>query len=162
VSAVTLESVRGQADPASFPIDALEGCETALVLFAAAYYGRQDALWVADAGLRATCVDSDSEKLVAMHHIYPGDWKMVVADVYEWASAADGKWDVVTLDPFTNDFVRCADLIGTWCRLARRAVVLGTGPKSAVTAPAGWRITSVQKRSDFRNGVFWTTLERLC
>jgi hypothetical protein len=69
-------------------------------------------------------------------------------------------WGVVTLDPWTNQFQRCADNLQAWCWLARHAVVLGTGHSTDVTAPAGWRVADVRKRSEYDGGVFWTVLER--
>lgn len=143
-----------------YPVDSLVGCETALILFAAAFGGMNDAAWVADAGLRATCVDLDGEKLDEMRDNYPDDWGFVRTDAYHYPAVAGPTWDVVSCDPFTNEFQRCADNIEAWCRLARHVVILGTGTHTVVEPPAGWKITSKIKRTDYAGGVWWTTLER--
>lgn len=158
----SLEDVR--ADDQSFPHDVLVGCKTALALFSANFYGRQDAFWLAEAGLGTTCVDVDGERLEAMAAIYPAGWEFVECDAYEYAELSwrmHRQWDVVTADPYTNHFTICADNVDSWCKVARRAVILGTGVDTSVTAPPGWRIASVRKRSTYDGGVWWTCLERV-
>src|SRR4051812_16962494 len=115
-----------------YPLWALEGCETALIVFASEFGGMNDAAWVVDAGVRATCVDINADKLNAMRENYPDDWSFVCQDAYEFAALTDGRWDVVSLDPFTNHFDRCADNIKVWCKLARRAVIIGTGTDTII------------------------------
>lgn len=157
MATVTLDDLRDLDAGAAYPGFVLDGAETALVLFAAGFLGRQDAYWIADAGLRARCVDEDAEKLAEMRDLYPADWSWRAADVWSWS---DPKvYDVVSLDPWTQDFQRCADMVGKWCSLARRAVVLGTGVTTTVLAPTGWQVTDARKRSDYDGGVFWTVLE---
>lgn len=159
----SLEQIR-DADDQGFPQEVLVGCESALVLFAAGFYGRQDAFWIAEAGLKATCVDVDGERLQVMRAIYPEGWEFVEVDAYEYAELSwrmHRVWDVVTADPYTNHFTVCADNIDGWCRLARRAVILGTGVDTSVTVPPGWRVESVWQRSTYKGGVWWTVLERL-
>jgi hypothetical protein len=144
-----------------YPTDKLIGCETALILFAAAFGGMNDCAWVADAGLRATCVDLDGEKLEEMKPLYPDDWKFVCKNAYQvGVDAVVSQWDVVSLDPYTNEFTRCADNIKAWCRLARHIVILGTGTHTVVNEPAGWTISQRIKRSTYAGGVWWTVLER--
>jgi hypothetical protein len=150
-----------RSDDANFPHAALVGCETALVLFGAGFYGRQDAFWVAEAGLHATVVDTDQKRLDAMEDVYPEDWEFVCADAFIYAKNCDRQWDVVTLDPFTNTFDRCADNIRQWCKLARYAVIMGTGANTVVQTPEGWHVTAGVRRSDYAGGVFWTVLEAL-
>lgn len=154
----TLEEIRDLQAGAAYPGFVLEGCDNALILFAAGFLGKQDAYWVAEAGLRARCVDLDVEKLGEMRGLYPADWSWRCADVWEYADAR--QYDVVSLDPWTQDFQRCADMLPKWCGLAKRAVVLGTGATTEVLAPTGWRISDVRKRSDYDGGVYWTVLER--
>lgn len=147
----------------NFPHDALIGSSTALVLFCGAFHGQQDAYWVKEAGLKATCVDLDPGLLAEMKPLYPKNWSFVQHDVYTYPDYAKGalKWDVVTLDPWTNQFQKCADRIEDWCMLARHHVVIGTGPQTTVLPPDGWEITDVRKRSDYDGGVYWSVLERL-
>lgn len=151
-------SAQAVLDDMNYPHSVLVGCETALVVFCAAFRGYQDAWWIAEAGLRATCVDNDRAKLDEMGAIYPKDWEWLCLDAYE--GNPDRTWDVVSLDPWSNQFTRCADMIGTWCKLARHAVILGTGVDTIVRAPAGWVVSERRKRSAYDGGVFWTVLER--
>lgn len=143
-----------------YPTDKLVGLQTALVLFSAAFGGMNDAAWIADAGLQAVCVDTDGEKLEEMRETYPENWAFVRWDAYQYVTEAQGQMDVVSCDPFTNEFDRCADNIESWCQLARHVVILGTGTHTVVEPPAGWEITDVVKRSEYAGGVFWSVLER--
>ncbi len=154
---LTLDAVRAEAAPHLYPRHVLEGCESALVLFAAAFHGRQDAIWMAEAGIRAWCVDTDREKLAEMEALYPDDWEFIVGDAFHVHPALDA-FDVVSLDPFTNLIQECADLLPVWCHLARRAVVLGTMGDTSFVSPAGWRVVEEVPRSSFNGGVFWTVL----
>ncbi len=140
-----------------YPDHLLIGCETALIVFAAAFRGLNDASWIADAGLTATCVDNDGDKLSAMADDYPNDWEYVVANAWEWET--DRRWDVVSLDPFTQDMQRCADSLPKWCKLARHAVIVGTGRNTVIDVPDGWTVTGTVWRSTHDGGVYWTTLE---
>lgn len=143
-----------------YPTRVLEGRETALIVFAAAFAGMNDAAWIAETPVQATCVDNDREKLEAMRDLYPDGWRFVLADAYDFAvDPKNVKWDVVSCDPFTNQFNDCAEFIGAWCRLAEHAVVIGTGIGTVVEPPDGWEITEVLKRTDYEGGVFWTVLE---
>lgn len=145
-----------------YPAWVLAGCETALVVFAAEFGGMNDCAWIVEAGLRATCVDINADKLDAMKASYPDDWEYICADAYEFAGECAGgpyKWDVVSLDPFTNHFDPCAENIEAWCRLARRAVIVGTGTDTVIVTPLGWAQTDCVKRTDYQGGVWWTVLE---
>ena len=131
--------------------------------FCAAFLGRQDCAWVEEAGLTATCVDTDAERLVEMASIYPEEWSFVCDDVYRYASrvyAFGYQFDLVSLDPPTNQFERCADKVELWCSLARRVVVLGIGAAPRSPHPEGWRLADIVQRSSFRGGVYWAMLER--
>lgn len=149
-----------------YPVWALKGCETALIVFAAEFRGMNDAAWIVDAGLRATCLDINTAKLEEMSVHYPDDWEFITADAYDFAGECAGsdmyRWDVVSLDPFTNHFARCAENIDVWCRLARRAVIVGTGTDTVIVSPPGWIQTDCVKRTDYQGGVFWTVLEPVC
>lgn len=155
----TLEDIRIQDH--SFPHEILVGCETALVLFCAAFLGRQDAFWINEAGLVGTCVDTDEKKLDEMWMLYPDSWEFVAMDAYEFAASSGRQWDVVTLDPFTNEFTRCADNLEGWCRLAKHAVIMGTGIGTVVSPPPGWRQADHRHRTTHDGGVYWTVLERV-
>jgi hypothetical protein len=147
VGTVTLDEVRAGAAPAIYPRHILVGCETGLVLFAAA------------AEVATTCVDLDGDKLDEMRAVYPEGWEFAQADVFEYAAAADRKWDVVSLDPPSNLFDQCDTLLPLWCLLANRAVILGTGKNSRVGPPPGWGVSERIRRSGFFGGVYWTVVE---
>lgn len=155
-----LADIRDLEAGASYPGGVLRGRETALILFAAGFLGKQDAYWVADAGLVGTCVDRDGHLLEQMRRMYPADWQFVQADVYEWATRRFRRWDIVSLDCPSDQFQRCADLLEVWCDIAQHAVILGTGVTTTFMVPEGWAVTDVRKRSDFVGGVYWTVLER--
>lgn len=157
----SLAEVGREAEPALYPRRVLAGCETALILFASGFWGRQDGFWVADAGLRATCIDVDADRLDEMAALYPTDWYFVEADAYAWAPTASGRWDVVSADCPTGHFDRCAEMLPVFCRLAKRAVVVGAGPdRDAIVAPDGWEMTEFLWRSNYvRGGVHWAVLE---
>lgn len=153
----TLEEVGDPADK-SFPLNALRGSKTALVLFAQAWYGMQDASFVARAGLTATCVDHQDHNFADMARLYPDGWEFERADVYEFVARTRRRWDVITVDCPSAHFQRCADLLPTFCRIARKAVVLGTGIDTRVEPPDGWRVLTVNRRSFNYGGVFWTAV----
>lgn len=157
---VTLAEIRDEPTGALYPRDLLHGCESALVLFAAGFYGKQDAVWIADAGLTATCVDTDDEKLGAMVLAYPEGWEYVHADCFTYASMTERCWDVVSVDCPTNLFDRCAGALPLWCELARKAVVLGCAKDTGILAPTGWAMTDLRYRSSFQGGVYWAVFER--
>ncbi len=147
-------------DDQNFPHAVLEDRADALVLFAAGFHGRQDAYWIKQAGIPATCVDNDPDLLAAMAPLYPEDWEFVLADAYEFTDT-DRQWDVITLDPFTNQFQRCADHLDQWVGLARHTIVLGHGWNTMIAIPAGWVATDLRKRSEYDGGVYWTVMEKL-
>lgn len=158
---VTLDQVRAAADD-SYPVSVLDGCRSALLLFAGGFRGRNDGIHFADAGVAATCVDVDPSGLRDMEGIYPAGWRFVCSDVFpfvESASAAGGRWDVVSVDCPTNLFEVCAARADLWCALARRTVVLGCGMDSVVDVPDGWVLGACIHRSEFAGGVYWAVLE---
>lgn len=145
-------------DPSLFPRDALRGAQTALCMFAAEWHGRQDAYWLAEAGLRVTCVDMNGQKLEEMRRVYPTGWEFIAGDAFEFSPAE--RFDVVTLDPFTGDAMnRCHLLTPRWCSMANRAVIMGSTVAQRVTnVPAGWSVTDVVRRSNWGGGVFWSVV----
>lgn len=157
--AVMLDAVRERSADV-YPRTYLDGCRSALVVFAAAFMGAQDAIWIHDAGLTATCIDNDADRLDRMQGLYPAGWEFLQVDAYEWLETAKGAWDVVSVDSPTGHFDRCAERVGVFCKLARSLVVLGIGTDTHVEAPDGWEIVDCIKRSDYEGGVFWSVLCR--
>ena len=157
----TLDEIRLRAGSDTYPVRVLDGASSALIVFAAAFFGLNDAVFIADAGITATCVDSDRGRLETMREMYPDSWRFVTDDAYAFGESAmrSGEtWDVVTVDPWTSAFDRCA--VVDWPRLARRAVVLGVGPDTVVAPRNGWRETERLRRSEYRGGVYWAVIER--
>ncbi len=156
---LTYESIRSEGDGAVFPRDVLYGMEDALVFFAAGFYGRQDAFWIAEAGMRATCIDIRCENLNAMKDVYPSDWEFICRDVWQ-ARYEYPMVDVVTVDCGSQDFERVAAYADRFCALARHFAILGTGENSMLVAPPGFELNRLIKRSDYAGGTYWAVLER--
>lgn len=155
----TLEYVAMSARP--YPTHLLTGCETGLVLFAAAFLGHNDAIHFAEAGLEGTCCDIDAERLEEMKRLYPDNWTFVAGDAWELAQEAadaDLQWDVVSVDTFTGEATdRSLSSLDLWCRLARRVVTATiTDEVSVIDVPGGWTL-SLYPRSDT---VSWLVLSR--
>jgi O-antigen/teichoic acid export membrane protein len=172
----SLDEVRKSADPQSFPTDAVAGAHSAACFFAAAFHGRNDALFLADAGVAdVLCVDVDAEKLGAMREIYPPAWRFVVGDAYAAAEdlrARSERVDVVVADAWQSDADRALDALPLWCAVARRCVLV-TIPKPWLderrlapdaAAVAKWlgerhgtafRVESLHRRADWSGGVWW-------
>lgn len=154
------------ADRLLYPVHLLEGCETGLCLFAAAFLGQNDAAHFEEAGVRTTCVDTDAERLGQMAFNYPSTWRFVPMDAWEYAErwAAYGwQWDAVSVDPFTGDPMKKA--LGTldlWTSLARKFVTIGVATREPLAPSAlhrsvpGWR-ASLLPRSALAS---WLVLER--
>lgn len=160
VSYPTLEHVAMQQRP--YPTHVLEGAETGLVLFAAAFLGHNDAIHFAEAGVCCHCVDSDGPRLAEMAQLYPDDWNWAIDDVWKFGRDAwdnDETWDVVSLDPFTGDTMELVlDDLQLWSELARKALVVGSTrllPPSQ--HPDGFRPTAPMIRTA---GVYWLVFER--
>lgn len=163
MAAVAPASLREVRDPYGrdlFPTQALSESKTALVVFCAAFHGMQDAYWVAEAGLQATCVDTDSEMLAEMRAVYPTDWEFVAEDAFYYGMSCLERFDVVTLDPFTMDMSQVAANMRVWCDLARNVVIVGHDIHTRIEAPHGWQIVHTIQRSDKYGGIFWSVLER--
>ena len=157
MATMTFEKLLKSAEGNVFPSDKIKGCHSALVLFAAAFLGRQDAVWLAAEGIKGTCIDLDQEKLDVMRRVYPKGWKFLCADVYEFVSLTDNTYDVVTIDCPTNHFEKVAEMPNLWTMLANKIVVLGSNDKThkEIKAPGGWRKLRPVYRSPIAN---WTVL----
>lgn len=145
-----------------YPTHLLEGCETGLVLFAAAFLGHNDAIHFAEAGLETTCVDLDAERLQrAMEPLYPAEWLFFPMDAWNYAECAcrEGvSWDVVSCDTWTGDLMhRSLDSLDLWCSLARKAVTVTLTVGATYTLPEGWVDSELYERAP---GVYWLVLTR--
>ncbi len=146
-----------------YPADLLHGLSTAFVGFAGGNYGRQDCAFIQAAGLEAVCVEKDAARLEELKAAYPASWQYVDQDVYEYARlrhAQGARWDVVSLDPYTNLFQDAADQLPLWCSIARRYVILGTGLETRRRIPSGWHRVGRWNRSTYQGGTYWVALRK--
>lgn len=155
----TLDAIRERAAANPYPVELLEHCNTALVLFASGFLGAQDGIFIADAGIAATCVDIRENLLDEMAAVYPPSWEFVVSDAFAYAENCDERFDLVSIDCPSGLFAECAEALPLWCSLARVAVVLGTGRDTVVVPPDGWHVAERRQRSRFAGGVYWTVLQ---
>lgn len=156
---VSLEQVRAKAAPQLYPRHVLVGCDDALVLFAAAWHGKQDAVWMEEAGLRATCVDLDAVRLAEMAEAYPDTWEFVDMDVFDYTTRTERMWDVVSIDSPTNLFDQTERLLALWALIARNAIIIGSDDRLMIP-PKGWEQTEKLYRSSFNGGVYWQVFQR--
>lgn len=154
----TLEHIACEARP--YPTYLLEDAETGLCLFSAAFMGHNDVIHFALENVDTTCVDIDQEKLNVMASLYPGGWKFICRDAWEFAEAAAAigqSWDVVSVDTFRGNATEksLADL-EIWCQIAGTAVVATLEDGQEYELPEGWTPTLFRRNSE----VFWLVLTR--
>jgi hypothetical protein len=159
---LVLEHIAMRARP--YPAASLEGCETGLVLFAAAYMGHNDAIHFAEAGIPTVCVDTDGERLEYMQQLYakcPG-WSFVEMDAWIYArgcGALETTFDVVSLDPFSGDCMQhVLEDVELWASLANRVLILGIAAGYTYRMPRGWRLAL--EDVERARGVWWSVLRR--
>src|SRR5262245_15513623 len=180
----SLSSISAAATPGTFPLDALDGCESALLLFGAGFLGRNDAIHVWNAGIEsATVVDVDAGKLNEMAALYVHDgWQFVARDAYQFAQAWQEQGraaDVVIVDPWTQHVGRALDQLPLWCSVARKTLIIGASAewfaeKGADVDAGGvrwwlrarfpeWRelpiVWRLVKRSNHKGGVWWIVFD---
>ncbi len=175
----TLADVLREADSASFPSAEIRGATSAACFFAAAFHGRNDAVFLADAGVSdVLCVDVDALRLAQMREIYPADWRFVVGDAYTAAQdmrARGEKVDVVIADAWQSDADRALEALPVWIAIARKCVLVTVtkdwldarrlAPDAA--AVEAWlrerhgapiRAESLHFRAGWTGGVWWLVL----
>lgn len=163
----TLAQVPDDLARASFPHRLLPDCESALLLFCAGLYGRNDGYWLNEAGLTdVTGIDLDEEKLEHMRTLYPASWNLLQGDCFE--KIGGRTWDIVVVDAPTQLTKRAAVCLPHWCEYANKAVVLGLhweplvhGHAASQPLPPMWAPTELIKRANHRGGTYWLVLERV-
>lgn len=160
----TLADVPDDLARASFPHRLLADCESALLLFCAGLYGRNDGYWLEQAGIAdVTGIDLDEEKLAHMMSLYPESWIFQVGDAFN--VQPERTFDLVCVDAPTQLTARAASEVDRWCSLAEKAVVLGLHWEPLVstgfTFPERWTATELSKRANHRGGTYWLVLERV-
>jgi hypothetical protein len=85
-----------------YPAEYLRGQSSALAVFVTYFLGRNDVLYIHDAGIeRVTLVDLDAAGLAMMRQIYPADWTYVAQDFRTFlddATERGDSYDVVSCD----------------------------------------------------------------
>lgn len=153
-------------DARTYPAHLLEGCETGLVLFSAAFLGHNDAIHFAQAGLETTCIDIDARRLQEMAALYPSDWTFLVEDAWTFAESACEaceQWDAVSADTFTGDaMAQSMASLDLWCSLARKFVTVTATGGAIREAPEGWNWSLMRRAGPREDGesVYWMILER--
>lgn len=91
--------------PNAFPRDLLAGAKTAASFFSAAFFGRNDVIYLDDIGVPDIIIcDLNAEHLDHMRTIYPSVSAAYAEDCFEVATrlGAEGRtFDVVISDPYT-------------------------------------------------------------
>lgn len=143
VSYTSLEEIGDNAQP--YPAHYLEGLETGLCLFGAAYLGHNDAIHFYEHGLRTNVVDTDFERLSTMRRLYPEDWQFVYVDAWAYALAAEREelvFDAVSVDTYTGDAeISSLASLELWTSIARYLVTLTATPGQPFTVPDGWAVS---------------------
>ncbi len=158
VLAPPLDKISAQARP--YPAHLLNGCETGLCLFSAAFLGWNDAIHMARNDLDTTCVDIDAERLLEMRDLYPPEWDFVISDAWEFAirQRTFGKrWDAVSVDTFTGAATeRSLASLALWCAIATRVVTVTVVGAQDAEIPSGWTSGTFPRSGD----VAWLVLEK--
>jgi len=146
-------------DAGPYPAHVLDGCKNGLCLFAARFYGINDAIHMHRAGLDLTLVDT-SDRVHEMADMYGcASWQM---DAWEYAEfwRGEGKtWDAVSVDTYTGDATtRSLGDLELWCSLARRVVTCTQVRGQRYQVPDGWTDELMERRS--YGGVNWLVLTR--
>jgi len=158
IAYATITEVATEARP--YPTYLLEGAETGLCLFSAAFLGHNEAIHFVLENVQTTCVDIDQHKLDTMAELYPETWYFICRDAWEFADDAAIKgmsWDVVSVDTFRgNATERSLATLELWCAIAKQAVIATLELGQTYDVPEGWTANEFQRNSE----VFWLVLTR--
>jgi hypothetical protein len=147
-------------DARDYPAHLLRYGGTGLCLFAARFYGVNDAIHMARAGMELTLVDT-AERVLEMGEMYGCD-DVHQGDAWEFADAArkvGWMWDAVSVDTYTGDAARRSlDSLDLWCSLARDVVTCTYVRGQDYTVPDGWADGKFMRNP--RGGVYWLVLTR--
>jgi hypothetical protein len=132
---------------------------TGLALFSAGFWGWNDVIHMVRANMRVSCVDTDQDKLWQMAELYPEGWSFYAMDAWEFARGYAGaeRWDVVTVDPWTQTIPAALETLPLWCELAERLVTVGCMMDDPLPPiPDGWESSVFPRNSN----VGWLVLRR--
>ena len=144
-------------DACDYPAGVLREGGTGLCLFAARFYGINDAIHMAQRGMQLTLVDT-SARVLEMAEMYECDGHMVDAWAFAQMAQRNGwEWDAVSVDCYTGDAnTRALADLELWCSLARDVVTVTHVTGQSYRVPAGWSDSLFERRS--RGGVNWLVL----
>jgi hypothetical protein len=152
-----LGEISAEARP--YPSHLLREGGTGLCLFAARFYGVNDAILMARQSMHITLVDN-APRVLEMADIYGDQTWTHQCDAWEFAekSLANGlEWDAVSCDTFTGDpMTRSLNSLELWCSLASDVVTVTHTPHAPYVVPDGWK-GWLFPRNDRVN---WLVLER--
>lgn len=181
---LSLDEVRAESDPSTFPLRLLPAATSAACFYAAGFLGRNDVIHIADAGLRdVVLIDTDESKLQDMHRIYPEGWAYLPQDAEAAALYFHSQartFDLVIVDPWTGGILRSMQFLHTWLTLANQAVIIGTSFEwfadkhmpPTLDALNDWvrrshwngmpalAASQLLWRSSYRGGVYWAVFEK--
>ena len=130
------------AEARVYPAHLLREGGTGLCLFAARFYGVNDAIHMRRNQMALDLVDT-SERVYEMSGIYGDNTTSIVWDAWEYAEQAreaGQMWDAVSCDTFTGDpMTRSLASLDLWCSLARDVVTVTHTPGAPWEAPDGWK-----------------------
>jgi len=86
-----------------FPSYIFENSKSGICFFAAAFFGKNDVIYLYEYGIKDVClVDLDEARLNIMKLIYPKTWSIEVADAFKHAKNVNRLYDLVLCDPWTG------------------------------------------------------------
>ena len=129
------------AEARDYPVHHLRQGGTGLCLFAARFWGVNDAIHMARNEMTVTLVDT-SERVIEMGEIYDAI-EVHHGDAWDYAEASRSeglRWDAVSCDTYTGDPERRSlASLELWCALARDVVTVTVTTGAQYTVPDGWR-----------------------
>lgn len=144
MSPVVLDGRLGEisAEARVYPAHLLREGGDGLCLFAARFWGVNDAIHMRRNNMRVTLVDT-SERVKEMAEIYGDATDAWVADAWQiaedWRDGGVAQWDAVSADSFTGDpMTRSLASLDLWCSLARDVVTVTHTPHAPYVVPDGW------------------------
>jgi hypothetical protein len=147
------------AEARVYPAHLLREAGTGLCLFAARFYGVNDAIHMARQSMLIDLVDT-STRVFEMSEIYGPDAVAHHGDAWELAALwklQGRQWDAVSCDTFTGDpMTRSLNSLELWCSLAKAVVTVTHVPGAPYAVPDGWK-GWLFPRNDRVN---WLVLER--
>ena len=143
-----------------YPVHLLREGGTGLCLFAARFYGVNDAVHMARNRMGLTIVDT-SPRVLEMAEMYGCDGHMVDAWAFAQMAQRNGcEWDAVSVDCYTGDAnTRALADLELWCSLARDVVTVTHVNGQPYSVPAGWSDGLFERNP--RGGVNWLVLTRV-